>query len=142
MSNFFYENNLVGINYAEPYAGGAGLALRLLFTGHVGHVYINDLDKSIFSFWYSILNNSGKFCNWIRDVEISIENWKYYKEIQKSANSAEIFELAQSTFFLNRTNISGVLKGGIIGGMEQHGKYKIDARFNKEDLIKQWFVKV
>jgi DNA adenine methylase len=137
MSNFFYENNLIGINYAEPYVGGAGLALRLLFTGHVGHVYINDLDKSIFAFWHSILNNSDKLCNWIKDVEISIDNWKYYKEIQKSANSAEIFELAQSTFFLNRTNISGVLKGGIIGGMEQQGKYKIDVRFNKEDLIRR-----
>ncbi len=38
-------------------------------------------------------------------------------------------------FFLNRTNISGVIKGGIIGGYKQLGKYKIDARFNKSDLI-------
>jgi DNA adenine methylase len=137
MSNFFYENNLIGINYAEPYAGGAGLALRLLFTGHVNHIYINDLDKSIFSFWYSIINNSVKFCDWVRNVEISIDNWRYFKEIQKNAESADTFELAKSTFFLNRTNISGVLKGGIIGGIEQHGKYKIDVRFNKEDLIKR-----
>lgn len=137
MSSFFYENNLIGINYAEPYAGGAGLALRLLFTGHVNHVYINDLDKSIFSFWHSVINNPDELCDWIRSVEISIDNWKYFKEIQKNADSADVLDLAKSTFFLNRTNVSGVLKGGIIGGIEQHGKYKIDARFNKEDLIKR-----
>lgn len=135
VSNVFYENNLIGTSYAEPYAGGAGLALRLLFEGYVDHIYINDLDKSIYAFWVSIISKPDEFCKWIKDVKVSIRNWNKYKEIQRDAESADLFELAKSTFFLNRTNISGVIKGGVIGGQGQRGKYKIDARFNKQDLI-------
>lgn len=138
ISKLFYENNLIGTSYAEPYAGGAGLALKLLFNEYVSSIYINDLDKSIYSFWNSILKSNLRFCDWIEDVEISIDNWKYYKNIQKKPENYNEFELAKSTFFLNRTNISGVIKGGIIGGVEQKGKYKIDARFNKIDLIKRF----
>lgn len=135
VSKFFYENNLIGINYAEPYAGGAGLALRLLFDEYVNKIYINDLDKSIYAFWLTVLNDADKFCDWIEDVEISIDNWQHFKAIQGNLNDVTTLDLAKSTFFLNRTNISGVIKGGVIGGQNQSGKYKIDARFNKVDLI-------
>lgn len=137
MSRLFYENNLIGTGYAEPYAGGAGLALKLLYNEFVSEIFINDLDRSIFSFWKILINQNLRFCDWIEDIEISIENWNYYKSIQQNSDSYSEFELAQSTFFLNRTNISGVIKGGIIGGQDQRGKYKIDARFNKKDLIKR-----
>jgi DNA adenine methylase len=135
VSKMFYENSLIGASYAEPYAGGSGLALRLLFEGYVNHIYINDFDKSIYAFWVSIINRAEEFCEWLESIDISIKNWNYYKEIQNNAKDSDLFELAKSTFFLNRTNISGVIKGGVIGGQEQHGKYKIDARFNKIDLI-------
>lgn len=135
VSKLFKENNLYGFQYAEPYAGGAGLALRLLFEEHVEHIHINDLDRSIFAFWDVAIKNSDSFCDWIQDVEINIENWNYYRSIQKSPQNIPNEELAKSTFFLNRTNVSGVLKGGVIGGQKQLGKYKIDARFNKDDLI-------
>src|SRR5690606_23689089 len=81
--------------------------------------------------------NNLIFCDWLEDVEVSIDNWQYYKSIQQNADKHSEIEIAKSTFFLNRTNISGVIKGGIIGGQEQKGKYKIDARFNKTDLIKR-----
>jgi DNA adenine methylase len=135
VSNMFYENNLIGINYAEPYAGGSGLALRLLFEGYVNHIYINDLDKSIFAFWRSIINRPDEFCDWIKSVKVNITSWNKYKAMQNYIADIDYFELAKSTFFLNRTNISGVIKGGVIGGQKQKGKYKIDARFNKQDLI-------
>lgn len=135
VSSIFYENQLIGSSYAEPYAGGAGLALRLLFEGYVNNIYINDLDKSIYSFWYTILNRPDEFSEWIRGVKVTVRNWNRYKEIQTHSEEADSFELAQSTFFLNRTNVSGVINGGIIGGQKQKGKYKIDARFNKHDLI-------
>jgi len=135
MSKLFYENDLIGIRYAEPYAGGAGLALRLLFEGYVDHIYINDLDRSIYSFWIGILDRTNEFCDWIEDVEISVENWHKYKKIQRNSEDADYFDLAKSTFFLNRTNVSGIIKGGIIGGQNQAGKYKLDVRFNKKDLV-------
>lgn len=137
VSKFFYENELVGTSYAEPYAGGSGLALRLLFEEYVNHIYINDFDKSIYTFWKILLEDNERFCEWILTVEITVENWLYYKNIQNNSNLASEFELAKSTFFLNRTNVSGVIKGGIIGGLNQTGKYKIDARFNRNDLIKR-----
>jgi DNA adenine methylase len=135
VSKIFYENSLLGSSYAEPYAGGAGLALRLLFEGYVNHVYINDLDNSIYAFWSAVVARPDDLCKWIRDVKVSIPNWKRYKKIQQNAENEDPFELAKATFFLNRTNISGVIKGGVIGGQEQKGKYKIDVRFNKTDLI-------
>ncbi len=137
ISNLFYENNLLGVRYAEPYAGGAGLALRLLFEGYVDHIYINDLDKTIYSFWKSIIDSPDEFCEWIEKVDVSVSNWEKYKNLQHNSAHTQCFELAKSTFFLNRTNVSGVIKGGIIGGLKQAGKYKIDARFNKTDLIKR-----
>jgi DNA adenine methylase len=135
MSSFFYENDLVGICYAEPYAGGAGLALRLLMEEYVDHIYINDLNPSIYAFWYNVLKYPNEFCEWIENVPINIESWMKYKEIQQNYMTVDDFELAKSTFFMNRTNISGVIKGGVIGGINQKGKYKIDARFKKNDLI-------
>jgi len=137
ISSLFYENNLLGVNYAEPYAGGSGLALKLLFNEYVNQISINDFDYSIYSFWKSILESNLRFCDWIEDVEINIENWQYFKSIQKNPYEFSQFEVAQAIFFLNRTNVSGVIKGGPIGGFEQKGKYKIDARFNKDDLIKR-----
>lgn len=135
VSRLFYENGLLGAAYAEPYAGGAGLALRLLFEEYVDRIYINDLDRAIYAFWTSVLTNPDVFCSWIDDVDVSMDSWYKYKEIHNDAQSTDLFELAKSTFFLNRTNISGVIKGGVIGGYEQRGRYKIDVRFNKRDLI-------
>lgn len=140
MSKFFYENDMIGVSYAEPYAGGAGLALRLLFEEYVDHIFINDLDPAIYTFWKVILERPIEFCDWINNVEISVKNWRKYKAIQNEYINADEMELAKSTFFLNRTNISGVIKGGLIGGINQNGRFKMDARFNKQDLIDKIFL--
>jgi DNA adenine methylase len=135
ISKLLYENNLIGTNYAEPYAGGSGLALKLLFNEYVNNIYINDYDYSIYCFWKTILNSNTRFCDWIESVEISVDSWYHFKNIHRNSHNYNEFEVAQSTFFLNRTNISGVIKGGPIGGFMQNGEYKLDARFNKNDLI-------
>lgn len=137
MAKLFYENNLLGTSYAEPYAGGAGLALHLLIEGYVKRIYINDLDPSIYLFWKVILNRTDEFCKWIESVPVNLETWRYYKEIYKKGIEIDELEIAKCTFYLNRTNISGVLDAGPIGGYSQKAKYKIGARFNKEDLIKK-----
>ncbi len=135
VSRLFRENELIGSSYAEPYAGGAGLALRLLFEEYVSKIHLNDLDYSIYSFWAAVLERNDALCAWIEDVEVSMDSWRLYKAIQNLGDAADPFEMAKSTFFLNRTNVSGVLIGGVIGGQDQLGKFKIDARFNKADLI-------
>lgn len=135
MANLFYDNDLVGIEYAEPYAGGAGLALRLLFDAYVSHVYINDLDISVYAFWREILDNPDQFSDWLGNVQVTMENWHYYRDIQSNSSTADMSLLARAFFFLNRTNVSGIIKGGVIGGSSQIGQYKMDVRFNRMDLI-------
>ncbi len=137
VSKLIDENKLYGQIYAEPYAGGSGLALRLLFEEYVDNILINDLDRSIYAFWKTILNDTELFCEWIYNVEINIKTWTEMKEIQNNYSKSTRFDLAKSTFFLNRTNISGIIKGGVIGGIKQNGNYKIDARFNKIRLIEK-----
>lgn len=130
------ENNLEGCSYIEPYAGGAGVALSLLVNNAVDEIYINDISKNIYSFWYSVLNDNERFILKIRDVPLNIEEWKKQNTIFKS-NTENLFDLGFATFFMNRCNRSGILKAGVIGGKTQNGKWKLDARFNKEDLIKR-----
>ncbi|UAX41399.1 DNA adenine methylase [Pasteurella canis] len=136
ISKLLDENNLLGGAYAEPYAGGAGLALKLLKNNLVKEIYLNDFDKAIYALWYSILHYPDNLIEWISNVNISVEIWEQYKDIYKNEKD-DLFKLGKATLFLNRTNISGVIKGGVIGGKNQQGKYKIDARFNKNDLIKK-----
>lgn len=137
MATLISENHLVGCAYAEPFAGGAGLALHLLMAGVVSVIHLNDLDKSIYSFWEAVLKRTEEFCTWIETVNVDMTTWKWAKSIHNNMNEADSFELAKATFFLNRTNVSGIIMGGPIGGPEQKGKYKLDARFNKNDLIKR-----
>ena len=123
--------------YVEPYAGGAGVALGLLINGYVSKIYINDIDPAIHAFWWSVKNKPMALINKIRKAEITIKEWRKQKSIYKNADTRNMFALGFATFFLNRCNMSGVLEGGVIGGLKQNGKYKMTARFNKEDLIKR-----
>jgi DNA adenine methylase len=130
-------DNKIDGQYVEPYAGGASVALYLLFNSVVDEIIINDKDRSIYAFWHSILHNSNKLCELINKTEISIDNWKYQKEVQKNKKTVSLMALGFSTLFLNRTNISGILNGGVMGGKKQKGNYKIDCRFNKEEIIRR-----
>ncbi|HHG6447537.1 DNA adenine methylase [Staphylococcus pseudintermedius] len=123
--------------YFEPFAGGGGLALKLLSKGIVRKIHINDFDRAIYAFWYSILYYTEDFCKKISETEISISEWEKQKEIYLDSEKRNIFDLGFATFFLNRTNVSGILKAGVMGGKQQNGNYKIDCRFNKERLISQ-----
>lgn len=127
------DNNING-HYVEPYSGGASVALFLLLEGYVTNITINDKDRSIYAFWYSVLNKTKELCQRIDDAELTIENWQKQKEVQKNKEKADLLDLGFSTFFLNRTNRSGIIRGGLIGGINQDGNYKMDCRFNKEEL--------
>jgi DNA adenine methylase len=130
----FRENNLFDAPYVEPYAGGAGIALALLFDEFTSHIHINDLNKSIFAFWNSVLNESDALCKLIHDTPVDMNEWAKQQSIQQRADQVSKLELGFSTFFLNRTNRSGIIAGGVIGGKKQDGPYKLDARFNRKNL--------
>ncbi|TAK83977.1 MAG: DNA adenine methylase [Betaproteobacteria bacterium] len=133
----FEENELVDGYYAEPYAGGAGVALELLFHEYASKVYINDISPAVGAFWRCVLNRTDEFCKLVRDRPVSVAEWNRQKAIQSKGAKVSDLALGFSTFFLNRTNRSGILGGGIIGGKDQTGPWKIDARYNAAQLIER-----
>ena len=136
LAKIIHNNELRYCHYAEPYAGGCGLALSLMFGGYVSQIHINDIDPAIWSFWHSVLENMNDLIRKIQTTPITLNEWEKQREIYLTADFSDPLVLGFSTFFLNRTNRSGIIKGaGVIGGKSQSGNYKIDCRFNKEDLI-------
>ena len=131
------ENGTTG-HYIEPYAGGASVALYLLMTNRVREITINDLDRAIYAFWLSVVHCTDELCELIETTPITVEEWYRQKAVLASKNSEkDIVKLGFATLFLNRTNYSGVLNGGMIGGKHQTGAYKLDCRFNKREIIKK-----
>jgi DNA adenine methylase len=130
-------NSLADGAYVEPYAGGAGLALELLLQEHVSKIYLNDISKPVWSFWESALHQTEALCRLIRDTRITVTTWDKQKAILRKSDARDVLSLGFATFFLNRTNRSGILNGGIIGGRDQTGPWKIDARYNKHELVRR-----
>lgn len=131
-------NRLERAHYAEPYAGGAGLALSLLFGGHISEVHLNDVDRSVWAFWYSVLNDTDALVRRIETSPVDMPEWHRQREVYLHPEDFDDLSLGFATFFLNRTNRSGIIKGaGVIGGLNQTGNYKIDCRFNKSDLVRR-----
>ncbi|PGC07831.1 DNA adenine methylase [Bacillus toyonensis] len=134
-----YIKNLIISNksttYIEPFAGGSAVALELLQEGIVKKIILNDFDRSIYAFWYSVLYHTEELIDLINRTPINLETWYIQKEIQQNKKNAELLRLGFSTLYLNRTNRSGIIKAGIIGGKKQDGQYKMDCRFNKKQLI-------
>lgn len=130
-------NDLVGGDYMEPFAGGAGVALDLLFSGYCLNIHINDLDPAIYHFWHAITSDTEAFLKLIVDCPITMEEWSRQKYVLTHLAEFSALEHGFAAFYLNRTNRSGILKGGVIGGKNQTGNYKLDARFNKAGLIER-----
>ncbi|WP_195448819.1 DNA adenine methylase [Parolsenella catena] len=131
------ENGLLGHPYAELFAGGAGLAVKLLLKGDVSSVVINDYDRAVYCMWDAIVNHGAELCEFIDSAVLDIETWKRMRDTYQNHNDVGDFELGKAAFYLNRTNVSGILSGGVIGGLAQAGNYKMDVRFNRETLKKK-----
>ncbi|MBO8085905.1 MAG: DNA adenine methylase [Marichromatium sp.] len=131
-------NKLERCHYAEPFAGGCGLALALLYEGHVSDIHINDIDASIWAFWHSVLEHTEELTQLVQKTPVTFEEWRRQREIHLKMDAKDPVSLGFATFFLNRTNRSGIIKAaGVIGGKKQQGLYKIDCRFNRDDLVRR-----
>ncbi|WP_332238690.1 DNA adenine methylase [Sporolactobacillus sp. KGMB 08714] len=135
------SNNKEIINYVEPFAGGAGIGIYLLLNKKVEHITLNDFDIAIYSFWTTVTSYNAAFLDLFDAIPVTVPEWKSQKEIfsdlerKSKLTPSEIIQLGFSTFFLNRTNFSGILRGATpVGGMNQNGKWKIDYEFNKDRL--------
>lgn len=134
LAQLMRHNKISGGWYVEPYAGGAGAAIYLLAQGYVDHIVINDLDPVVHAFWWAVLNDTECFLDLLAETPVTMDSWYRQKEIHADPEGFSLTEIGFATFFLNRTNRSGILKGGVIGGKNQNGPYSLAARFNKRDL--------
>ena len=120
---------------AEPFAGGAGASLSLLYLEETKKIFINDADPAIYDFWWSLVNKPERFLDYLSNAKVTIEEWHLQRDVYKNPGRVSRVRRGFATFFLNRCNRSGIIvKAGPIGGKNQNGKWKLDARFNKENL--------
>ncbi len=88
--------------------------------------------------WHSVLNDTDEFTCRIRKTPITIDEWRAQRGVHLAMDVDDPLALGFSTFFLNRTNRSGIIKAaGVIGGLDQNGPYKLDCRFNRDDLARR-----
>lgn len=133
-------NRLQPAVFVEGFAGGAGAAIALLLREHVVEIVINDVDPLLYCFWKCVLCESDALCRRIERAELTVDFWKKQKRIARRNRRKRVdshITVAFAAFFLNRCNRSGVFNGGPIGGLDQRGNYKLDARFNKQNLIER-----
>ncbi|MHB1439982.1 MAG: DNA adenine methylase [Cuniculiplasma sp.] len=123
----------------EPYAGSASVSIGLLREGLVDKAYICEKDPLIVAFWNAVLNQNEEFVEFIQSLEVSLETWLSFKKylIFDSVHKYNTVELAGAFLFFNRTNYSGIIKGGPLGGKKQQSSYKFDCRFNREKIIEK-----
>lgn len=133
----FCHNNFFGGHYVEPYAGGGGIAINLLLGEYASNIHLNDLNPAVFAFWHCVLYESDALCEKIWNTNVDMDEWYRQKAILNNPENHTKLELGFATFFLNRTNRSGIILGGVIGGKNQTGPWKLDARFNKDDLVQR-----
>lgn len=131
------ENDIVGGHYLEPYAGGAGVAIELLLNGTASQIHLNDSCSAVHAFWKSILSETEDFCRLISRASLNVREWRRQQEILKNRGDHSKLEVGFSTFYLNRVNRSGIVSGGLIGGLSQDGEWKMDARFPRAELIRR-----
>jgi DNA adenine methylase len=131
------ENRLFYGEYAEPFAGGAGIAVKLLLDGYVSKIHLNDFDPAIYALWHSIINATDELCELVASADVSISEWHRQRKSYLSVKPMPLLEKGFATLFLNRTNRSGIIKAGVIGGLNQDSEYKLDCRFNKTDLVRK-----
>jgi DNA adenine methylase len=132
--NLIITNGYEGKTYVEPFAGGFGIGIGLLCEGIVKSAILNDFDSHIYHFWHSVLNNTDDLLRLISDTQITVDERERQKQNYWDTDVDPLHD-GFATLFLNRVNFSGIIKGGSIGGLTQIGTYKIDCRFNKNDII-------
>lgn len=128
------RNKLKDINYVEPYAGGAAIALALLFEEYASTVHINDLSRPIYAFWHTVINETADLCRRIALTKVTMKEWQRQRSVYDECETNNLSDLGFATLFLNRTNRSGIVGGGVIGGKNQTGAWPIDVRFSREEL--------
>ncbi len=137
ITSLLEENELTDIHYAEPFAGGASVALALLYGEYASVIHLNDLSRPVYAFWRTALEDTEWMCDRVDGVRVNMNTWRRQRAIYRRESKADLAELGFATLFLNRCNRSGILHAGVIGGKQQAGKWRITARFGRRELIER-----
>lgn len=131
-------NALGNRTIAEPFAGGAGASLSLLFLEESPEIHINDADSAISDFWWALIHRSESFADMVSNARLDMAEWRHQRDVYRSRTRISRLRRGFAVFYLNRCNRSGIImNGGPIGGIQQKGKWKLDARFNKSELVRR-----
>jgi len=99
---------------------------------------LNDADASIYAFWTAVLHQTNALLRLLNDTPLTIHEWDRQRNIYLHPAQHSSLRLGFATFYLNRCNRSGIIaNGGVIGGRDQSGPWKIDARFNRKELARR-----
>jgi DNA adenine methylase len=131
-------NGLGSHSLAEPFAGGAGASLSLLFMEETPEIHINDADKAIHDFWWTVKYRPKQFADMLVKTRVSMAEWRRQRAIYRSTSRVSRLRRGFAAFYLNRCNRSGIImNGGPIGGIKQEGEWLLNARFNKAELLRR-----
>jgi len=131
-------NQLGALSLAEPFGGGAGASLTLLYQEEVPEIFVNDADPAIYNFWWAILHRAIAFQGALSRTRVSMAEWRRQRDVYRSVERMSRLRRGFATFYLNRCNRSGIIaNGGPIGGTEQKGKWPLGARYNKSALLER-----
>src|SRR5690348_6077456 len=86
-------NNLYGGHYAEPYAGGAGVAIELLLSGVASDIHLNDSCSAVLSFWKSAINETEEFCRRISRASLNVREWRKQREILRDRYEHSVLDV-------------------------------------------------
>lgn len=135
------ENFLTGCTFYEPYAGGASVSLELLKLGFISKAVLVERDPLVYAFWRCVFEQTDRLCAAVEAAPVTIETWRGLQAVRDVESPLtcmySLLQLGVAGLFFNRTNFSGILGAGPIGGVAQTSAYAIDCRFNKEKLVKQ-----
>ncbi len=116
--------------YREPFAGSGAI----FFGKPKADInWLNDKDENVANLLMSIRDNPEQLCEMIMEHHPSVSLWKHLKQYTPQ----NYIESAFRFLFLNRTNYSGIIKANPIGGIGQNSQYKIDCRWNPEELCRR-----
>ena len=126
-----------GFEIVEPFAGSASVSIDLVSSGICSKATLIERDPLLYAFWHAVFFDTQRLCNKIKELSVNLATWHELRPLLtiKSPDEHELLDLAVAGLFFNRTNFSGVLHAGPIGGQQQKSAYKINCRFNKDDLI-------
>ncbi len=119
--------------FVEPFAGGAYIGLFMAKNNLAKKVVLGESDPLVASFWKALFGQNRQLAQRVRELEISIGEWRRIREWRPETT----LDKAIKCLYLNRTNYSGILKAGPLGGKGQSGPYDIGCRFDKEKIARR-----